>query len=233
MTKKSGTSGRSIEQVSFELLRDMNRHLADVLNSLGGKSGDGLFEHYLFYSSVQINRAAEGFIALRDKRRVDASKLLVRPAIELMFRQQAVCKQPELLYRMAYTERLEDRRWLSPVWKRAGKDYDLEDKQQWQEFTRRYVKQYPKHPRSETKLMLFDVAKAAHLDAYYDSHYRLYCQFTHGAFRAMVGTMKFSDFEDNRTVAACVLSALEVLDEGVKADVPKLAELRQRLFELP
>jgi hypothetical protein len=228
MTKKS-----DIEKDSFDLLRDMQQHLADVLKSLGGKSGDGLFEHYLFYSSGQMNRTAEAFIALRETGRVDASKLLVRPAIELLFRQQAIRKKPELLYRMAYSERLEDRKWLTPVWKRAGKDYDLEDKRQWQKFTRKYEKQYPKHPRSETKLTLFDVAKTANLDAYYDSHYRLYCQFTHGAFRAMVGTMKFSDFEDNRTVAACVFSALEALNQGVKADVPKIAELKQRLFELP
>src|SRR6266567_2206595 len=115
MTKKPGTSRSSIEKDSFDLLRDMQRHLADVLNSLWGKSGDGLFEHYLFYSSVQMNRAAEAFIALRETGRVDASKLLVRPAIELLFRQQAVRKKPELLYRMAYSERLEDRKWLTPV----------------------------------------------------------------------------------------------------------------------
>jgi hypothetical protein len=233
MTKKPVTSRSSIEKDSFDLLRDMQRHLADVLNSLGGKSGDGLFEHYLFYSSVQINHAAEAFIALRETGRVDASKLLVRPAMELLFRQQAVGKKPELLYRMAYSERLEDRKWLTPVWKRKGKDYDLEDKRQWQEFTRKYAKQYPKHPRSETKLTLFDVAKAANLDGYYDSYYRLYCQFTHGAFRAMVGSMKFSDFEDNRTVAACVFSALESLHQGVKANVPKIVELRQRFCALP
>lgn len=230
---KKAQTGHSLEGISFELLRTMQRSLTGALNALGGKWGNGLFEHYLFYSSAQINRAGEGYIALRDAGRVDASKLLVRPAIELMIRQQAVLKQPDLLFRMAYTERLEDRKWLSPVWKRAGKDYAFEDQQQWQEFSRRYAQQYPKHHREEKKLTLLDAAKVANLDGYYDSHYRMYCQFTHGAFRAMVGILKFSDLEDNRTMAACMLSALDALNKGAGADVRELAELRQRLIDLP
>ena len=207
--------------------------LADVLNSLRGKSGNGLFEHFLFYTSAQINRAAEGFIALRRTRRMDASKLLVRPAIELMFRQQAVLKQPALLYRIAYTERMEDRRWVQPAYERAGKDYDSVDQRHWRKFARKYAKQYPTHGREDKKLSLFDIAKGANLESYYDSFYRLYCQFTHGAFRALVGGIKFSDFEDNRTVAACVLSALEALKIGVKAEIPRLDTLRRGLFDLP
>jgi hypothetical protein len=223
----------SIEGDSFGLLRQMQRLLAGVLKSVEGKWGAGLFEHYLVHSSGYINRGADAFIALRETGRVDASKLLVRPAMEMMFRQQAVLEHPELLYRMAYTERLEDRRLILPVYTRAGKDYERLDQRQWNEFSGKYSKQYPKHAREDKKLKLSDIAKAANMDGYYNSYYRLYCQFTHGSFRAMVGGLKLSDSEDNPTVAACVLGALRALNIGVRVDVPELGVLQQRLFNLP
>ena len=95
-------TGESLEASSLQLLKEMQLCLAGVLNSLGGKSGAGLFEHYLFYSSAHANRAAEGFIVLRSSGRIDASKHFVRPAIEIMFKQQAVLNSK---HRLSFRER--------------------------------------------------------------------------------------------------------------------------------
>ncbi|HEV2208581.1 MAG TPA: DUF5677 domain-containing protein [Verrucomicrobiae bacterium] len=223
----------SIEAESFQLLRDLQDSLAGVLKSLDGKRGANLFECFLFHTSAYVNRTAEGFVALRQTGRIDASKLLVRPAMEAMFKQQAVLRQPELLYRMAYTERLEDRKLIEPVYHRAGKNYDNLDCRQWEQFKKEYAKQYPNHTKAETKLSLYDAAKAAKIERYYESYYRLYCQTTHAAFRAATGGLKFTDVEDNRTMALCVLGALDALERSRISNVPGLSDFRQRLSNLP
>jgi len=70
------------ELTSLQLLRDMQAELRDALNALGGRQADGLLQHYPFYSAAFINRAVEGYIYLRESGRFNASKLLVRPALE-------------------------------------------------------------------------------------------------------------------------------------------------------
>jgi hypothetical protein len=229
-TKPNPPSG---EAESLQLLRELQTVLAGVLNSLGGKFGDGLFEHFIFYSSVHINRAAGGFVSLRETGRLDASKFLVRPAMEVMIKQQAVVRQPELLFRIAYSERMEDRRLIQPSYRRAGKNYDALDQQQWREFSAKYSKQYPHRPREDNPLSLYEMAKAANLESYYNSYYRLYCQITHGAFRVMVGGLNSFDSEDNRTIALCVLGALAAINETKLTNIPDLADLQQKLSNLP
>lgn len=225
-------AGDTFEHESLELLRHLQLALCGALKSLEGKVGAGLFEHYLFDGSGYVNDAADGFIALRERGRRRASQLLVRPAVELMLRQQAILKHPHLLYRLAYTERLEDRKLCAPAYKRAGIDYDSFDQARWDQFSKLYANQYPSHSRTETKMTSREIARAAGIEGYYDSCYRLYCQFTHCSYRAMAGGLKNLSSEDNRTVALCVLGALEALAHGVNAKVSGLDGLRQQLFRL-
>ena len=65
----------------------------------------------------------------------------------------------------------------------------------------------PSHPRDDKEITLYDIATAANMDGNYNSHYRFYCQFPHGALRAMVGGLSSSCSEDNYTVASCVLGS--------------------------
>lgn len=66
---------------------------------------------------------------------------------------------------------------------------------------------------------------------YYDVVYRLYCQFTHAAFRAITGNLDELYAHDNRTMA---LSALNGLDAVVSLSglTPDVEAFRTRLCEL-
>jgi len=99
------------ELASLKLLSDMQAELRDALDELGGRQGDGLLEHYAFYTAAHINRAAEGYVYLRESRRVEASKHLIRTAIEAFIRLQCIRKHPELLFRIAFSEFNEDKKW--------------------------------------------------------------------------------------------------------------------------
>jgi len=219
-----------IEIRSMELLCDMQGELVRALNSLAGKESNGLLEKFLLYSAKYINRAADGYTVLRKASRIDASKLLIRPAIEAMIRAVAVQKQPDLLYTIAYDEQTKHRKMARPIAVNAGMDYDTEDEKAWSVFRRECVAQFPKHKLVEKELQLTTVADIVGIRPYYDRAYRLYCSFVHATFKAMMGDAH-TDSIDNWTMATCALSGLEfVVSAGGEA--PKLISLRARLSAL-
>src|SRR5688572_10339396 len=96
------------ERRDLQLLKEVQRVMSDALNSLAGHSHKTKEEAYVWWASVAVNRAAEGFHCLRESGRADASKLLVRPTIELVFAAEAVIRQRGFWFSKAYSEWLED-----------------------------------------------------------------------------------------------------------------------------
>lgn len=219
----------SVEIASLELLCEIQQHLRHALNSLGGKQSGGLLDHYLFFMAVHINRATEGYVLLRQASRLDASRLLIRPAIEAMVRILATRANPSLLYRTAYTERVEDRKWVRPWAIKAGRDYDTKDEKAWKEFTKKYVAEFPAHKLEEKELRLIEAATSAGAQSYYGSHYRLYCRFTHVAFGAAAGSLDDTHTEDNGAMAACAYCGLDAV-ASIGGVAPNLGSLGNRLF---
>jgi hypothetical protein len=216
------------ELASLKLLSDMQAELRDVLNALGGMHGDGLLQHYLFHTAAHINRAVEGYVYLRESGRVEASKHLIRTAIEAIIRLQSVRKQPELLFRIAFAEFNEDKKWIRSLQRPDVADAIRVIDARWAAFVREYRMKYPEHPLTEEELPLRHAAESAGIEGYYDTHYRLYCRFTHAAFRASTGYLSEFEPEDNRTMTLCAFAAAEAL-VALGAPAPNLASLKQRL----
>ena len=217
-----------MEADSLQVVRDTQAELGDALKALRGQQRDGLTEAYVGYSAGHINRAVEGYVYLRESGRIEASKLLVRAALEPVLRIQAVRKKPELLFRIAFTEFQEDKKWVRPFNRPDTEDAIEAIDRQWEEFRRAYETKYPGQTLVEKELSLRYAAELAGLDRYYDSHYRLYCRFTHAAFRASTGDLKEFETEDNRTMALCAFAALEAV-ASIGAPAPNMAALKRRV----
>ncbi len=86
----------SAEEKSLKLVEDFVGALTHALDSLGGKKPNTILDNYRFWSSKHLQRAVEGFAFLRRSERVDSSKFLVRPAIEMLIRLEAATKHPDL-----------------------------------------------------------------------------------------------------------------------------------------
>jgi len=216
------------ELTSLQLLQDMQAKLRDALNALRGRQADGLLQHYIFYSAAFINRAVEGYIYLRENGHFNASKLLVRPALEAFILVQAVRKKPELMFRIGFTEFQEDKKYVSLSNRPNIKNALQSIERRLQEFRQAYHSKYPEHSLTEEKLNLWSAAKSVGLDGYYDSHYRFYCRFTHAAFRASTGDLNDFEVEDNPTMTRCAFAAVDSLN-FVGAPAPNLPELKRRL----
>src|SRR5437016_11099638 len=154
------------ENASLELAQAMQQELRNALNSLAGKTSNGLLDHFVVFLAKHINSAADGYVCLREASKVDASKLLIRPSIEAALQIAVVRNKPDLLYRFAHNERTQDRKLYKPQAAKLGEDYDIKDKERWEDFTRKYKAHFPTHQLLDQDISLFDAAKTAGLDWY-------------------------------------------------------------------
>jgi hypothetical protein len=76
------------------------------------------------------------------------------------------------------------------------------------------------------RLKIERVAEKAQMKSYYDSHYRIYCQYTHGALHASTGNIdKATDRADNQIMGVCALVALDnLISLGAKSPRDRLAQ---------
>ena len=221
------------ESPVLELLSSLEAQLTHALNSLEGKTPKVIADRYFVQTASHIHKAIDGYLVLRKEERIDSSKLLVRPAIEAMIRVQALRAKPEIFYQLAYSERLEDHKWFRPAAAKAGIAYDKDpDPPGWSKFEDAFREEFPGVALKKDRLTLRDAAVAAGLEQYYDSHYRLYCQYSHAALRAMGGySDDLSDPEDSRTMVLCAFAGLSAI-VPLGADSPSFGSLRVRVDEL-
>ena len=222
-----------IQTRSFAVLVKAQSELRDALNGLGGTTTTGLLDSYRGHIATQINRAAEGFVYLRTGGRVDAAKLLVRPTIEVAFRLQAIHKKPEVLFRIAFSEFEEDKKWLGRAITSAKHDPTAalaQLQKDWDDLKARYQKAHPCQTLKESKLSAYEAAQTAGIEAYYDNYYRFYSQFTHGAFRSSTGDLDDFEHHDARVMAFCTLIALNAVSL-IGGPAPNLQSLWDQLTE--
>jgi hypothetical protein len=219
------------EQESVALISEIRNALCDAITSQEGKPHPAYSFSYLYYSAGYVNRAADGFVVLRENGRIDASKLLVRPAIEAMFRMTAVSQKPELFYRIAYNEHEENLKWLRRASRHNGAKFDDSVLiKRWSEFSAKYKTEFPKHNVPDTALSLEQAAISAGMSGYYDTFYRMYCRYQHMALQAIGRSLdELTDAEDNHVMALCTFAALEALISVGACRPSNFDSLRDRL----
>src|SRR6266542_1067947 len=222
---KAPSHSAEAEEESLKLVEDFNTELMHALDSLH-KNSVGLLDQYRFWSSKHLQRAVDGFAFLRRSGRVDGSKFLVRPAIEMAFRLEAARQHPDVFYRIAHEEHRQDKHLMQ-----GRPELLAQNEKNWEKFENAVVNEFPKVtiPYVDEKLTIEQVAKKAGMTPFYNSHYRIYCRYTHGALQANTGNIdKVTDRADNRTMAICSLVALNnLISFGAKS--PNRDRLAQRL----
>lgn len=218
------------ENASLSLVRETQSELASSLNSLGGKGCSGV-ERFIGFSGREMNHAVDGYISLRESGRIGSSKLLVRPAIEIMLRARAVSLQPSLIYRILFKERIDRAKWMGPIATKQGIEYD--DAAAWDEFKRHCEAMFPGETLIDAKLSLRDIAGKIGLGDFYDSTYRTYCQFTHATLEAISGDLnELTDPADNRIMAICTLMANRALFTIGAEQSDRFESLAQKMSEM-
>lgn len=212
----------------LELLNKVQPILADALNSMGGKIQPKPESEYLSWSAVSVNHSAGGFLYLRESGRVRASKLLVRPALEATFSGIAAVNDRDFLFRKAYTELCEDKKLFA-----NGEDNKKAVELALEGLKGAFRQNCSEYPIKCETVSVWETAKMAGLLPVYETSYRLYCQYTHGAMRAVTGQLdETTDTADTSTVIWCVLKMLEHLKQHSPAQVPDISGYIKNLLDL-
>src|SRR5713101_6561182 len=150
----------SAEEEALQLVEDFVGALTHALDSLGGKTPpDTLLSKYRFWSSKHLQRAIDGFAFLRRSGRVDSSKFLIRPALEMFIRLEAASKHPDLFYRIAFSERLRDEQLLREADRLSNNEAQSKKnwkrfKENWQRFDDAFTAEFPDIPKSNKELII-------------------------------------------------------------------------------
>ena len=150
----------------------------------------------------------------------------------MAFKLQAVRLHPEMFYRIAHDERRQDRRLMQ-----GQPELQEASDKNWERFKSAFAKDYPTIPIPDLcdrcdRLSIAHVAHKAEMKGYYDSHYRIYSRYTHGALQASTGNIgDATDRADNQIMAVCALVALDNLI-SFGAQSPNRGRLDQKLEEL-
>jgi hypothetical protein len=209
----------------LKLLKELQPTLVNALNSLAGKKPANLSSSYLGRIAVTVNRASDGYLLLRESGRMDASKLLIRPALEAVFCGTAAVKNKEFPFRKAYSEWDEDKKLFARDTS-GKKDADAYLKHLQEQFT----KHNPDYPVIHKTISVKDTAEMAELLPAYEYSYRIYCKFTHSAMRAVTGNLdQGTDLYDTPTIVWCVLFILKQLKQHTPAEIPDLNVFDQRI----
>ena len=221
------------EVVGMTLLSDLEPAIAAAIDSLGGGLPKSVADTYYLYASRHINISVGGFIVLRREHQVDGARLLVRPALETMFRLRAIHTKPYLLYRALFSEALETDKWFGGVAKRNGLPYTpVRESDLWQAVKNRCASEFGAEKLEDARLTAYEAAAAIGFEAYYDSHYRAYCHYAHGLLEAVSGKLdELTDPLDTRVMLSSAMTALEVLID-IGADCPNMESFRQRFTDL-
>jgi hypothetical protein len=75
-----------------------------------------------------------------------------------------------------------------------------------------------------------EAARTAGLQSVYEKAYRVYCQFTHGAMRGVMGDLdEATDSSDTRFIVLSSMKMLELLQAHTAATVPDLESFKDQL----
>jgi hypothetical protein len=207
-----------VERTQVELESALSRYEA---------CGSGILHGYQLLAGRHLSAAVRGYSILRRAGEVSAAHHLLRPILEVTIRIKAISREPTTLYRVAMGEMTADMKWMQilgqmPSIEQVDTDTIIKDRMDM--FHQAYVTEFPDHDLSAVPRSGLDglsLARAAGLDAVYQSHYRMFCRHSHGDLSALAGQYTDLDLREDSFVAGCVLEILSTLEEA-GVEIPTL-----------
>jgi hypothetical protein len=207
----------------LKLLTELQSKLIAALDSLANTTPASAESRYIGDAAISVNHAADAYLLLRESGRVDASKLLIRPMVDVVISATTVIKKKGFLFRKAYTalqemKKLYDR---TPANEASANAY--------LERLKKTFQKEPGYPIACKPVDAHYTAEVAGLLPVYEKAYRIYCEFTHSSTRAMRGVLNPpTDPIDTSMVIWAVFLMLEYLQQHTPAVTPDLSAFRQK-----
>lgn len=206
----------------------MQNVLTAALDSLAGTQPSTSVGHDLAWSALYVSRIVSGYLKLRKNDEILPSKILIRPVLEVVFTAASIVSDSGFLFRKHFRDWNENRKMFA-----KNENLKMEAEHELQEMIKAFQQDCPQHAIEQTELSAHSAAGKARVPQLYESAYRIYSQFTHGNFLAVMGDLDdVTEKRDTYTMAWCVLMILDLLQKNTDAQIPDLATHKQQLAVL-
>jgi len=197
-------------KASIVFVRKLQTEIAKTIFSIN-ESNRNLLEFRIFHYCRFINNCLHSFLVLQESNEQDSGKILLRTALEVSFRLEALRKRPDLLVRIARWEHNEDSKAANSLEPKQLESTKRLMENRWKDFTDYCSEEGIDVPDAIHPLDANAAADMCGLSLAYNVHYRVYSRFSHGAISALRGD--WDDYGDDPFVASyCLMVAMAALE---------------------
>lgn len=219
------------EQAHLQLLSDMRAELAAGLAGIPPAKLTGI-NLYLSPMCFGLSDVSAGFVTLQKAGNEHASRVLIRTAIETALKLSAVYEHPPILYRIAYTEHVEDGKFLKAADESKIVVTPELHAAKWAKAGPVLASLFPGEALKDETVSAYDLARLGKMPYLYDFHFRLYCNYTHATLRAHSSPNHFLPEVDYTAVESALYVALVVARNRLGADCPNVKSYTERVKAL-
>lgn len=215
------TMDASPEQAHLKLLAEIQTELAAGLAGINPKTLTGV-SRYLHPTCSAIADLGSGFITLKKAGNTHAARVLVRTCIEAALKVGTVYEKPSALYRIAFTEHIGDRQFLTAADENKIIVTPGMIDAKWAKTKPVLSSLFPGEQLKDAPISAETLGQWSKMPDLYNFQFKLYCNYTHATLRAHATPEHFDPELDFLTVSQCLFTALVVVNKRLGGNCPNI-----------
>lgn len=209
------------EQAIVQLLAEMHAELAAALAKVDSKALTGV-KKYFHPTCSGISELGSGFLTLKKTGNTHAARVLIRTCVEATLKVGAVYEKPSALYRIAFTEHVGDRQFLTAADENNIIVTPGMIDAKWSKIKSVLSSLFPDEQLKDAAISAETLGQWSKMPDLYNFQFKLYCNYTHGTLRAHATPEHFDPELDYLTVAQCLFTALVVVNKRLDGNCPNI-----------
>lgn len=219
------------EQALIQLLTEMQAELAAGLAEINPSTLTGI-NKYFHPTCSGISDLGSGFLTLKKAGNIHAARVLVRTCIEATLKVATVYETPSALYRIAFTEHVGDRQFLTAADENKIIVTPGMIDAKWVKIKSVLSSLFPGEQLKDAAISAETLGQWSKMPDLYNFQFKLYCNYTHATLRAHATPEHFDPELDYLTVSQCLFTALVVVNKRLSGNCPNIDAYFQRVKAL-
>ncbi len=219
------------EQALVQLITEMHTELANALAGIDSKTLTGI-RKYFYPTCSGISELGSGFLTLERAENTHAARVLIRTCIEATLKVGTVYEKPSALYRIAFTEHVGDRQFLTAADENGIIVTPGMIDAKWAKIKSSLSSLFPSEQLKDAPISAETLGQWSKMPDLYNFQFKFYCNYTHATLRAHATPEHFDPELDYLTVSQCLFTALVVVNKGLAGNCPNIDTYFKRVKAL-
>lgn len=219
------------EQTLMQLLTEMQVELTAALAGISPQDLTGT-KKYFYPTCSGISDLGSGFLALKKIGNTHAARVLIRTCIEATLKVGTVYEWPSALYRIAFTEHVGDRQFLTAADENNIVVTPGMIDAKWVKIKSALSSLFPDEQLKDAAISAETLGQWSNMTDLYDFQFKLYCNYTHATLGAHATPEHIDTELDYLTIAQCLFTALVVVNKRLGGNCPNIDAYLKRVKAL-